>query len=295
MKTYEFQSDRSDALRKQLVEMPTELRHPKHKSRMPQEHAAPLSSTNQGLQRKPHPSRRVLLAIGAASVGAIVLSGAPKAVDQAPNQYARPAETAPLISNDAYAGIPGDQIQHAGADVDFIWDAKDPYYGYNKYPIVARVHIDSIDGGRVFSPISNQYVFPQTVGKMTVREVYKGTIKPGDRLNYSRVGGTVIYDDYWNSLLQVQRDKILRLNGGQKPADKKYVQQKITDDIDVEVGKEYVALLTPQSSKDGKLIEYSMDGFQFGLREAKGSGPSTTVLNNETKEWESLGSIVKLP
>jgi len=37
-----------------------------------------------------------------------------------------------------------------------------------------------------------------------------------------------------------------------------------------------------------------MDGFQFGLREVKGSGAATTVLNNETKEWESLGSIVKL-
>lgn len=38
-----------------------------------------------------------------------------------------------------------------------------------------------------------------------------------------------------------------------------------------------------------------MDGFQFGLREVKGSGAETTVLNNETKTWESLDSLAKLP
>lgn len=204
-----------------------------------------------------------------------------------------PAETAK--SNDAYANIPSDEIQHGQSDVDFLWDAKDPYYGYNKYSIVARVHIDSIDGGRVFSPISDQYVFPQTIGKMTVREVYKGDIKPGDQLKYSRVGGTVTNDEYWGSLNQQQKDKALSQNNGQRPTGPKYVQEKVADDVDIEVDKEYVVLLRPQSSKDGKLQEYSIDGYQFGLREAKGSGAETTVLNNETKTWESLGSLVKLP
>lgn len=74
--------------------------------------------------------------------------------------------------------------------------------------------------------------------KLTVREVYKGDLKPGDRVNYSRVGGTVIFDEYWSSLNQQQRDKILHLNNGQRPTAKKYIQKKVLDDVDIEAGKE---------------------------------------------------------
>ncbi|ALV42157.1 hypothetical protein AU252_14195 [Pseudarthrobacter sulfonivorans] len=220
-------------------------------------------------------------------------SDAPKPADHESNQQVKQAETS--SSNNVYASIPSDEIQHAITEAEFIWDAKDPYYGYNRVPVVARVHIDSIDGGRAFSTISDQYVFPQTIGKMTVRDVYKGDVKPGDQVNYSRVGGTVTFDEYWSSLNQQQRDKILHLNNGQRPTAKKYIQKKVLDDVDIEAGKEYVVFLSPQSSKDGKLHEYSITGYQFGLREVKGSGAETTVLNNETKTWESLDSLVKLP
>ncbi|WP_026539944.1 hypothetical protein [Paenarthrobacter nicotinovorans] len=207
----------------------------------------------------------------------------------------KPSQSVPQSSNNAYANIPADQIQMAGTDVDFIWEPKDPLYGFNKYPIVARVHVESIDGGRTFSPIANQYVFPQTVGKMTIREVYKGELKPGVQVNYSRVGGTVAYDEYWKSLNEAQQKKILRLNGGTKPTDAKFIKAKITDDVDVEPGKEYVALLLPQTGKDGALSEYSVQGYQYGLREVKGTGAETTILNNETHEWERFDSFPRLP
>lgn len=216
-----------------------------------------------------------------------------KPLDPGPSQQVEQAT--PPSPNDACANIPADQIQQAGTDVDFIWEPKDAFYGFKKYPVVARVHIDSIDNGRSFSPISDRYVFPQTIGKMSVREVYKGDLEPDTQVNYSRVGGTVTYDDYWNSLNQAQREKILQLNRGQKPTDAKYIQAKITDDIDVEVGKEYVAFLQPQTAKDGSLKEYSITGYQYGLREVRGTGDEATVLNNETQTWESLGSYVKLP
>ncbi|SDW74817.1 hypothetical protein SAMN04487912_104305 [Arthrobacter sp. cf158] len=204
-------------------------------------------------------------------------------------------QTSSPRSNDAYANIPADQIHLAGTDVDFLWEPKDPFYGFNKYPTVARVYIESIDGGRSFSPISNQYVFPQTIGKMTIREVYKGDVQPGVQVSYSRVGGTVTYDEYWNSLNKAQQEKILRLNGGTKPTDAKFIKAKITDDVDVETGKEYIALLLPQSDQNGLLTEYSVQGYEFGLREVKGDGAEATVLNNKTKEWERLNNFVKLP
>jgi len=201
-----------------------------------------------------------------------------------------PTETAK--SNDAYANIPSDEIQHDQSDVDFLWDAKDPYYGYNKYSIVARVHIDSIDGGRVFSPIFNQYTFPQTIGKMTIQTIYKGDVKPGAQLTYNKGGGIVPFDEYWKSLNPQQQDKFAHLNGGQKPTGIQYVKKMYSEDVDITVGKDYIALLLPQQYKDGTAEEYSIQGFQYGFREVRGSGAETTVLNNETKEWESLGSIV---
>ncbi|MET3176702.1 UNVERIFIED_ORG: hypothetical protein ABIB52_004577 [Arthrobacter sp. UYCu721] len=73
MKTFEFQSDRSDALRKQLVEMSTPLQVGSRKRETPHGDTALPSSTYKGLQRRPRYTRRVLLAVGAASVGAMVL------------------------------------------------------------------------------------------------------------------------------------------------------------------------------------------------------------------------------
>lgn len=198
-------------------------------------------------------------------------------------------------ANDAYSGIPNNQIESIPSDVDFEWNATDPFYGFNEAPIVAEVHIDSIAGGRTFSPISGQIVYPQTFGALTVNQSFKGEIKPGTQLNYSRVGGIVSYDDFWNGLNPEQRNKIQYLNGGQKPTDVKFVHKSISDDVDVEVGKDYLALLQSQTSKDGKSQEYSIIGFQYGLREMKGTGTNATVLNNETQEWDVLGSVVKLP
>ncbi|WP_224094835.1 hypothetical protein [Arthrobacter sp. StoSoilB13] len=234
-----------------------------------------------------------------ACAGLAIMVGLTACASEAPKRgqelNQQPGVTASMQPKDAYANIPLDQIEEVVTGIDFLWDLGDPLYGYNNYPIVARVYIESIDGGRTFSPISNQSVFPQTVGKMTIREVYKGDAKPGARVTYSRAGGTVTYEDYWSSLNQAQKDKILGLNHGGKPGDTKYVQAKIMDDIDVEVGKEYLALLLPESSTDGNLHEYLITGYQYGLREAKGSGAATTVLNNQTHTWESLGSFVKLP
>lgn len=106
---------------------------------------------------------------------------------------------------------------------------------------------------------------------MTVGEVCKGPLKRG-----------------------TQQNKILHLNNGQRPIDPQYIHAESIGNVDVEVGKEYVVFLRPQQSPDGTFHEYAIDGFQFGLREVKGAGPDTAVLNNETKTWESLGTIVKL-
>ncbi|WP_144662920.1 hypothetical protein [Paenarthrobacter nicotinovorans] len=220
-------------------------------------------------------------------------SDSPSSVGQVESQQATESTVA-AMEHDAYARIPVDQIQSIPTEVDFVWNAKDPYYGFNSVPVVARVHIDSIDGGRTFSPIFNQYTFPQTIGKMTVQTVYKGDLKPGAQLTYNKGGGVVSFDEYWKSLNPQQQGKFKSRNGGQKPTGIQYVKKMYSGDADIKVGKDYIALLLPQQYKDGTAEEYSIQGFQYGFREVRGSGPGATVLNNETNEWESLESMVPL-
>lgn len=218
----------------------------------------------------------------------------PNLADKQTDQIASHSENK---TNDAYASISSNDIQRNVSEGDSIWNARDPYYGYNKLPVVALVHIDSIDGGRNYSPIFEQFVYPQTYGKMTVLEVYKGDVKPGEQLTYARLGGIITFEEYWNGLSEAQKNKILYQNNGIKPVEKKYVQEKFLEDIDIEADKNYVVFLQPQTSKDGKNQEYFIDGMQYGLREAKGyvdgSDAKLTVLNNETKEWEAPSRILK--
>lgn len=230
----------------------------------------------------------VLLLTGVLSYAFIV----PKLTDKQADQTASQTEKK---TNDAYASIPSDKIQLIGSEVDVVWNLNDPYYFYNEVPVVALVHIDSIDGGRNYSPIFEQYVSPQTIGKMTVLEVYKGDVKSGQKLNYSRLGGIITTEDYMKGISKAESDKINHLNNGKKAEG--YVKTKVFDDIDIEVDKNYVVFLRPQSSKDGKQKEYFMDGMQYGLREAKGytngSDANMTVLNNKTGVWESPSSLLK--
>ena len=190
------------------------------------------------------------------------------------------------VANNAYVSIPDNDIWRLESVADILWEP-------SNYSVVVIVHIDSIEGGRTYSPIFNQYISPQTYGKMTVREVYRGDVKTGEQLNYSRTGGIVPYDEYWKSLNEQQQEKIIYLNNGKKPNDKEYIKVRFSDDIDIEVEKDYLVFLIAQTSKDGSCREYLIDGMQFGLREVKWAGDVVTVLNNETREWESVDSAVK--
>ena len=206
-------------------------------------------------------------------------------VNNEPNMSSQAAIQSNRTYN-AYASIATSDIQNVGSEVDFVWNP-------DEYPIVALVYVNSIDGGRTYSPVFEQYVAPHTYGKMTVRETYRGGVKAGQELSYSRLGGTVSYEDYWKSLNKQQQDKILYLNGGKQPAHKAYVKDKSVDDIDLETGKEYVVFLTPQSSKNGAVQEYVIGGYELGLREAKRSDTELTVLNNKTKHWDKIDDVVK--
>ncbi len=198
----------------------------------------------------------------------------------------------------AYDTIPDDEIWSIKANATPLPWYNEEYYLNDAAPIAALVRIDSIDGGRAFSEVTKDYMFPYTFGKMTVLEVYKGDVELGKQINYTRMGGIVTYDEYVESLSENERDKFLRNSGSEHP---KYVEVKFDDGIDIEPGKLYVTFFEAQYNPDGGLEYYGLDPTNYGLREVQGydskaraASSDLRVLNNLTDEWETLDKLIRI-
>ncbi len=162
-----------------------------------------------------------------------------------------------------------------------------------KYVVVATV--ESIDGGSNRDLVDGGYVFPYTYGKLYIDKVYKGDIKEGSEVDYTRSGGIVSYRDWYNSLSQNEKEKHDFLSNG---LHSEYVKTKLNDDIDIEAGKTYLMYM-----EDGNLRsndEYMIAAWQAGLREISGMEnaisddySSLKVLNNYTGQYELLSDVVK--
>lgn len=73
MKTHQFQPDRSDALRRQLVGMPAQESPRRWASGSPAEHAVERATIDHERFRKPHRTRRMVLSMVAAGLGVVLL------------------------------------------------------------------------------------------------------------------------------------------------------------------------------------------------------------------------------
>ena len=206
-------------------------------------------------------------------------------------------------NKDAYASINKDDITLVKSEGDTIWYLNDSYYFYKTSPIVAIVRIDSIGGGRNFNPIHNQYVSPQTVGRMTIIQPIKGEVEYGEQISYARLGAILPVEDYLKGLSKAEQDKLNHLNKGNKLSG--YIKSKFAEDIDIEVDKTYLVFLRRDISKDGKIAEYVMEGMQYGMREVKDSqarelkagtkiSSNIEILNNETGTWEKISTAVEI-
>lgn len=195
---------------------------------------------------------------------------------------------------DTYAHIDPDDIEYGGGILELAWNGADPMYGYNHTDATAVVRVITIDGGSGFNPVSETYGIGATYGKMQVKRVFKGELKPNITVNYSRIGGIVPWDDYWKSKNDEQRENLLLVNGGQMPPHKSFHKYAIMDDIDIEVGKTYLVNLALHYVKADNSPLYGIVGLQYGLREVRGSGNSAEILNNGTGKWEPLASSVPL-
>mgnify|MGYP003376721824 CR=1 FL=1 len=192
-----------------------------------------------------------------------------------------------IIYYDAYADIDDDEILVIEYSPEMAGDITDPEYLKEKSSDIALVTITSIDGGSNHNESTNTNDFAYTYGKLEVLEVYKGDIKANDELNYVRTGGIIDFDTYYNSLDEEEKDKTLL------ETQKAYVYEKFYGDIDIEVGKTYLAYLnSPDKGEYPKEDACFISHFQGGLRAVDDSN-GVHVLNNITGKWEAIEEIIK--
>lgn len=180
-------------------------------------------------------------------------------------------------------------VIYAEYEGNFAYDITDTQYVYDHTTEVVLIHIDSIDGVDNYSSVHDDYVSTYTYGKATVKKKYKGSLTENQQIDFYRTGGKIEFNDFYNG--QPQREQKRLDNLEVKP---QYVVEKYKDDIDLEVGKTYLAYIVSEKDIHNNGA-YAIIYYQTGLREVQGNLHSRTslqVYNNYTKSWESIENVL---
>ena len=177
-----------------------------------------------------------------------------------------------------------EDIEVIETHASILGDITDPDEVYENASHVAVIEVISIDGCSNVDQRNGAYIYPYTYGKASVRQVYKGDFQEDQEITFVRMGGTIGWEDYLNSLSENEREKTERLSGEDNPT---YVKEIFSDDIEIESGKTYLTYMDDEDvSMEGA---YAIIGWQGGLREITDG----KVKNNFTGEYEGIGDILK--
>ncbi len=185
--------------------------------------------------------------------------------------------------------------------LDWAYDLTDSKVLTDSFEYIALIKIDSIDGVDNYDTVINQYVLPYTYGKATVLKVLKGNINQ-EQIDFRRLGGKISFekwlegDDAPEKIIKIKEESGLKNIKNENII----VNSTMSDDIDVEKGKIYLAFLEYDSSLN-KENEYWIGGMQYGLREVQQSNISLSsnnsignlkVKDNTTGNWTNLRDVV---
>ena len=154
---------------------------------------------------------------------------------------------------------------------------------------IALITVESIEGAsREYSSSTMTY------GKVIVNNVILGNIKLGDEIEYLKPGGyiTVAEYDKYEDGAEVTEE--------QTGEETQYYNTLLNGDIEIEVGKTYLAYLHYDNNED----KYEIIGLGNGLREIDIPKENVVtskeydldelkILNNTTNEWESLKEYIE--
>lgn len=229
----------------------------------------------------------VILLLIAGVIAAVAILNSQKRNNETTNQ-----ESTELNQN-PNSNVQDDDAYVISRFIDLSYNNSDPQTMAERSDGIAIVKIKSLDGVSNYGNGVQQYVYPYTYGQMGVIQTLKGDIKEGDTVKFSRLGGTMSFDEYLESLSETERAKFANQNTEKK-------QAKITfdGDIDIEVGKTYLVYLKNSNVHYAEPGAYEIIGFEGGLREIQATSDYSVnsdlkVLNNFTGEWENLSDVIK--
>ena len=188
---------------------------------------------------------------------------------------------------------------NVSSELDYSVDLSDPKVMEEISEYIAIVKIDSIDGVSNINNITNEYVSPYSYGKASIIYLLKGNLK-SDKFNFIRLGGTMPFNEWIKGdedpkkILELKSDSNLK----NVPNKDILVKYQVVDDIDLEIGKTYLAYLT--SDEYIKKGDFYITGLQYGLREIEHNEKSLNsnnlkkvkVKNNTTNKWENITDVV---
>lgn len=158
--------------------------------------------------------------------------------------------------------------------------------------------------------ISKDYMDPSasslgmTFGKILINDRISGNLENGKVVTYEKPGGYVDMETWEKSqpAAATEKRRFLREQAGIfKDLSKEYINIRADQDIEIEVGKTYLAYLTYNKISDA----YEIIGLGNGLREVNLPQENEAVAmselnknelkikNNTTGEWELLNKYVK--
>lgn len=138
----------------------------------------------------------------------------------------------------------------------------------------------------------------KTVGELKVKKVFKGDLKNGSKIPFTRAGGMVPISEQEKNLTEEQVKELGYDKLTQEEKDQQYVFDSTKHDVPVEKGKTYLMFLGYNEEKE----TYSICGGPNGINEVKETffnwiysifNPSKCkVKNNMTGKYENLKYMV---
>lgn len=157
----------------------------------------------------------------------------------------------------------------------------------NYYVVIGKV--TSIDGATNYSEKTKQYTTVFSLGKMEVLKDIKGNMQK-DFIEIMKRGGQISLEQYEKSLSESQKQKeayqnLLNKYSKQKATVK--VETKSLDEVDIELNKEYLFVLS--YNKDYN--RYLINAFPYALKEVKLEDSKIYYKNNTTQTYEEFSSL----
>lgn len=174
-------------------------------------------------------------------------------------------------------------------DIAVDYSKKDIRRKYKKEVILGRV--EDITGTENVDSKTGEETHIKTLGNISVLKVYNGNLKEGEKIDFSKVGGEMKFENYIkvsSSARKKLEDNAEYNNIKEEERKNLIISDRIKDDVVLEKGKTYLFYLEKIEGSD----RYNICFFGDGTREVKKESNETLVKNNRTGEYEKIEDVI---